>query len=805
MKKIILTVILAVLILPTYVFATSAKFYEGEYLPDAYIKKFKAGSTTGKYEQMRLFRRKSDNIPAYCIELWENLDTNIDIEEYTASSSLRYSTHSNMSEEKWKQVEAIAYYGYGYQNHTDINWYTATQFLIWKTISTDSTIYFTDTLNGNKKDKFTSEMTEIMNLVNEHYKIPSFSGQNYTVEVGKELNITDTNNVLENFKPTDTKPIYDINKSKNNITMKFNKAGSYSIEFLKGTYGNTMKLYVSPTSQDLLVRGNYSPLRSSIFVNVIGGGIVITKLDNDTNTTTPQGEAKLEGAIYELYNENMELVTEVSISSINKAVITSLPFGKYYLKEKKSGIGYKLDNNTYTINLTSQNPNTYLNLTNQVIKSKLKINKSYQQVNDNKTYKEENAIFSIYDKNNTKIGEIKTDINGTGEIILPYGTYTVIQESGKENYHKVESFQVTIDEEKEELIEYNLINKEESRSLKVIKIDKDSKLPIRFSNIKFKIKEISTNTYLKYQNKDIFETDNTGKILLPIKLSYGKYLLEEVKPPVGYKKITEPISFEITKNSEEIVELYIENEKEYGELEIIKYGEEPLIENNQLTYNKKPLSNTEFSLYAKEDIISADGTVKYYKGTLISTRKTNKLGIINFNNLQYGEYYLIETKTNSSYQLDTNKYFIKIDKEHLKHTLEKINYLKNGTINILKLDNVTSLPIPNTEFDIYNSNKQKIGYVKTNSEGKTSIFNLPLGKYYVKEVNVPFPYILSDDFKEITISSDQETINLTFKNNKQLLEEEVPHTSVSIKSNDISYFCLYSLAVIILIKLKKLI
>ena len=334
MKKIILAVILAVLILPTYVFATSAKFYEGEYLPDAYIKKFKAGSTTGKYEQMRLFRRKSDNLPAYCIELWENLDINIDIEEYTASSSLRYSTHSNMSEEKWKQVEAIAYYGYGYQNHTDINWYTATQFLIWKTISTDSTIYFTDTLNGNKKDKFTSEMTEIMNLVNEHYKIPSFSGQNYTVEVGKELNITDTNNVLENFKPTDTKPIYDINKSKNNITMKFNKAGSYSIEFLKGTYGNTMKLYVSPTSQDLLVRGDYSPLRSSIFVNVIGGGIVITKLDNDTNTTTPQGEAKLEGAIYELYNENKELVTEVSISSINKAVITSLPFGKYYLKEK---------------------------------------------------------------------------------------------------------------------------------------------------------------------------------------------------------------------------------------------------------------------------------------------------------------------------------------------------------------------------------------------------------------------------------------------------------------------------------------
>ena len=175
MKKIIMAVILIVVFIPSLVFASSDKFYEGEYLPNAYIKKFKSGATTGKYEQMRLFRRVSDNTPVYCIELWENVSEN------EVMSSTDISFYNKLSNDILEKIELYAYYGYGYLDHNNLNWYTATQFLIWKETSPDSNIYFTDTLNGNKADKFTDEMNEIIRLVNEHYMLPSFHASTYEV------------------------------------------------------------------------------------------------------------------------------------------------------------------------------------------------------------------------------------------------------------------------------------------------------------------------------------------------------------------------------------------------------------------------------------------------------------------------------------------------------------------------------------------------------------------------------------------------------------------------------------------------
>ena len=115
MKKIIIAVILIVVMLPSITLAASDTFYEGEYLPDAYIKKFKSGATTGKYEQMRMFRRTSDNTPAYCIELWENISSS------ESMNSIEISNYNLLSQNILDKIELYAYYGYGYQNHTDLN------------------------------------------------------------------------------------------------------------------------------------------------------------------------------------------------------------------------------------------------------------------------------------------------------------------------------------------------------------------------------------------------------------------------------------------------------------------------------------------------------------------------------------------------------------------------------------------------------------------------------------------------------------------------------------------------------------
>ena len=76
---------------------------------------------------------------------------------------------ANITEEEWNKVLLISYYGYGYinnnVNHTDLKWYTITQFMIWQVIPHGYDIYFTDKLNGKKITKYTSEIAEINSLI----------------------------------------------------------------------------------------------------------------------------------------------------------------------------------------------------------------------------------------------------------------------------------------------------------------------------------------------------------------------------------------------------------------------------------------------------------------------------------------------------------------------------------------------------------------------------------------------------------------------------------------------------------------
>jgi len=780
MKKILIMFILTFMIIcpNLVVHAVSETFYEGEYLDGAYIKKFKNGSSTGKYEQMRMFRRKSDNTPAYCIELWENIGSN-------QITSMSISDYNLLSEETWRKVELIAYYGYGYLNHIEERWYTATQFLIWKEIAKDSNIYFTDTLNGNKTDKFLSEMNEINTLISKHYILPSFNQSTYEIGLKEEIVITDQNNVLSKYRPVYFS-LGEVSRQGNNLKIKGNFVGNTSIILRNGSNINQTQVYVSNTSQDLLVRGNYTPIDSIININVVAGKITLTKVDSEKDSIYPQGDAKLEGTTYSLYDNNQNLVEVITIDKNGQAISSNLPFGTYYLKETIPGIGYKLDNKTYKIELTKEKKEEKLKLKNEVIKGIVKITKNIEELNTNNLIPEENAVFTFYNKNNEKVGEIITNKTGEGELVLPYGKYLVKHEKGQENCPLIENFSVEITEEK--IINLNLINKEIGYELEITKIDKDSFLPIRFSKAQFKIKDLESNKYLSYNDSEIFETNETGTLKLPFKLKIGKYYLEEVNAPLGYKKLNVPYHFEVNSSKDEPIKITVENEKKYGSLEITKQGEIVKMANNQLTHSKKELENIEFSLYAEEDIISGDGKIHYHKDELISKKTTDKYGKIIFEKLIFGKYYVLETKTLEEYNEDNQKYYVEINEDNLTSKLEKFNTLKKGNIKIKKLDSSNLSPIRNTEFEIYNEQKEKISEVTTDIEGNGYVFDLPLGKYYIVEKKVPFPYIKCSEKIEVELQTNNQVIDLTFKNDKQELEIEVPHTNVEINKSSFNNY-----------------
>ena len=167
MKKITLfiTIILSIFLLGNNLVHAEG-FYEGEYINNIWM--VRKNSKRLIYQTARFLKRSSDNQFAYCVEPFTIINAQ---QGYTEIDP------NTISPNTWERVSLLAYYGYGYGNHTDPKWYPITQIMIWKAIDPSSDFYFTDSLNGNRINIFQAEMAEIESLIQRYYTQPSFANQ----------------------------------------------------------------------------------------------------------------------------------------------------------------------------------------------------------------------------------------------------------------------------------------------------------------------------------------------------------------------------------------------------------------------------------------------------------------------------------------------------------------------------------------------------------------------------------------------------------------------------------------------------
>lgn len=318
-------------------------------------------------------------------------------------------------------------------------------------------------------------------------------------------------------------------------------------------------------------------------------------------------------------------------------------------------------------------------------------------------------------------------------------------------------------------------------ALKVQKVDMDTRQPIKKAGLQFKIKNLNTGEFIEnpdnQKDKYIFETNNEGYFKTSNILTYGKYeITEESINLDGYLWNKKPLVIELNENRSYLKDdnncfyttIMFENKRITGQIIVQKNGEIFESNNNNFSYNFTNLADATIGLYAKNNIMDINGQIIFKKNELVSQGKTNNKGRITFDKLYLGDYYLQEIATPEAYELDKTKYNVSLKSDNKKTVVEaKItinNYLKKGNVTITKVSSLTGNPLENAKIGIFNENDKLIYSALTDSEGKIILNDLPIGSYYLKELEAPQGYSKSAEITPFNLTSNGEVIYIELPN-----------------------------------------
>lgn len=797
---------------------TGHAIWPSEHIPNIFIRKYRDDGYI-KYQQARFMRRSEDNAFMYCLQPFVDIDNNLPYYNIARSD---FASVLNITEEQWDRIALLAYYGYQYNengfNHSNNKWYAITQLMIWRTIEPQNKFVFTDTLNGKDlPNKFADEIAEMDMLVKNHYTRPNFNITDLSIPLGQSKTLTDSNDVLKYFKVSSTENV-NAKIEGNNLILTATEIGKAKVNLVKKATKHSAPpiVYFKDGSQNVMRVGYYDPLPALFNLDVIGGRVEIYKLDSETKESFPQGNASLENAIYGIYTTNNEKIGELTTDSDGYAISDYLPsLGEFYVKEITPSKGYTLDKNKYSFIVDKDNLLANVEVYERVIKADFTLFKTFASGTTGILKGEPNITFNIYlndcnprpqlrsienSINKCFVESIITDENGYAKTSLPYGKYTISQENNTPNYEKVENFEIEVNENTANNIYKLLSNAPIEAKLKVIKTDKETGEVITKAGIKFKIKDANTSeyicqtiTYPTAKKVCEYETDENGVIITPANL-VGDFLLEEVENQVldGYVWNSEAMTIHIGEGSEILVDkdygallvVKFANERVKGKLNITKYGEKLIIDNNTFGYEKILLSEVELELYANEDIYIG-GKKKYSKDELITTVTTNN-GKAVIEDLELGKYYIKEKSTDNNHVLDEKLYTfeLKHKDQYTKEIVKDVelqNYYKKGTLEFTKTDLVSGKPIPNTLIEIYSDKELEDGTIEstlifsglTDENGQIIIKDLFIGKGHIIEKESATGYQITEEIVEFEIKENGEIVkaNLT---NEQIVE--VPNT-----------------------------
>ena len=290
--------------------------------------------------------------------------------------------------------------------------------------------------------------------------------------------------------------------------------------------------YVIPEDQTAAVE--WSKVTHKSIHNVLKKwNATVTK--SDSATGTPQGDAKLSGAVYGVYKGGQLVDTYVTDGNGQFTTVYYACGDDWTIREITPSEGYLLDDTVYPVGAEPQrytaeyNP-IALDVTEQVIRGGVNLTKVDKDYPENKL---EGAVFEVYrDSNRNQELNDEDELLGTMEDLgggeyaltgLCYGGYFAKETKAPEGFYLDESayyFAITTDGETvtvENEAGKGFLNAAQVGSLRIVKTSSDGKLA------GFSFRVTGANGYDR-----VFQTDADGIILIE-GLRIGDYAVSEVR------------------------------------------------------------------------------------------------------------------------------------------------------------------------------------------------------------------------------------------------------------------------------------
>ena len=741
----------------------------------------------------------------YCIDPLRN--TIDGAGDYSASALGEYTGNAELNQ-KPGYINAL---GYGYNGDTSDEMDFATQIRIWQEMRPG--------LITNIHPDIQAKIDQINQRLNVMYSDVSFAGSTVTLQgYGKEhaQTLEDTAGLFSKYLDSSVSGIHT-ERNGNALTIWAEKGDSLNTTLsYDALYAYAEPIsqiaYTSPTSQNVGYLGTPSSKQIQVQVKLELGSVQLVKEDFET-AGTPQGEATLEGAEYQLVDDvTQEVVgTLTTDAQGNSNVISDLPTDRTYtIVEIKAPNGYKLSAEKAQVDFSSlqavNNIKFYTGaMRDHVITGSFEIRKVITDGQESEITKPEQGaeFIAVLKKYVDQYGSVEsayehheefadreydhliTDEDGHARSKdLAFGTYIVKQIKGQIDTDKLEAeWTFVVSEEDQDPITYVINNRPFTSYLKVVKLDKESGKEITATGITFKILNTDTDEYVSQKvgdkHVDEWTTDEDGAVVLDQPLKAGNYRLVEIKAPEGFIK-TEDIDFTITNS------VVSETDPDGDPIQIISVSDEQAKGKVTLTKTDKEtgeaMADVEYQLTAKEDILDpVDGSVLYETGEVVSQGKTDTDGKMVLDDLPLGHYELKETLTQEGYVLSEQVHDVHLKqkddttKEYVVD-LNITNIKPVGRIHVLKTDQDTEQPLGGITFqltakeDIYSLDGRNTllyeagqpvsvdisenGQYVTNELGEVFIGDLPLGKYELKEIQTLDGYYSNAEVYEIDLSYD---------------------------------------------------